>query len=150
VRSTFERLAPQADNVAVLFYSRLFELDPALRPMFKPDMAEQRSKLMAMLATGIGSLDRIDALRPALQALGARHLTYGVREAHYDTVGTALLDTLEKGLGNAFTPGARAAWVEAYGLMAGAMKAGAALAQARDSVTTNLEGALHGIHPVLH
>jgi hemoglobin-like flavoprotein len=130
VRSTFAQLVPQADTVAELFYARLFELDPQLRPLFKADMGEQRSKLMAMLGAGVGGLDRLDALAPLLRQLGARHVAYGVRDAHYGTVGAALLDTLAKGLGDGFTPDTRAAWAEAYALIAGTMQAGAAVAAA--------------------
>lgn len=130
VRNTFALLVPQADKVARHFYARLFELDPQLRPLFKADLAEQRSKLMAMLAAGVGGLDRLDRLIPVLQQLGARHVGYGVRDAHYATVGAALLDTLAGGLGDAFTPETRAAWTEAYTLIAGTMQAGAAVALA--------------------
>ena len=127
VRNTFAMLVPQADNVARLFYARLFELDPQLRPLFKADMAEQRSKLMAMLGAGVSGLDRLDTLAPVLRQLGARHVTYGARDDHYGTVGEALLDTLARGLGDAFTPETRAAWTEAYTLIAATMRAGAAV-----------------------
>jgi len=130
VRNSFALLVPRADDVARLFYDRLFELDPQLRALFKADLSEQRSKLMAMLTAGVGALDRLDTLVPVLRQLGARHLVYGVRDAHYGIVGEALLDTLARGLGDAFTPEARAAWIEAYTLMAGAMQAGATLGAA--------------------
>ncbi len=130
VRNTFALLVPQADSVARLFYARLFELDPQLRPLFKADMAEQRSKLMAMLGAGVSGLDRLDTLVPVLRQLGARHVAYGVRDADYGTVGAALLDTLASGLGDTFTPETRAAWTEAYTLIAGTMQAGAAVALA--------------------
>lgn len=125
VRGSFARLAPQSDAVASLFYGRLFELDPSLRRLFKPDMAAQRHSLMAMLAAGIAGLDRPATLLPVLHELGARHVGYGVGPGHYDTVATALLDTLAVGLGEAFTPELRADWVAAYTLLAGAMKDGA-------------------------
>lgn len=125
VRNTFALLAAHADGVAKLFYARLFELDPQLRPLFKTEMAEQRSKLMIMLSAAVHGLDQLDALGPVLQRLGARHVAYGVRPAHYDAVGTALLDTLANGLGDEFTAEARAAWTEAFTLIAGAMQAGA-------------------------
>jgi hemoglobin-like flavoprotein len=94
VRDSFAQLLPQADAVARLFYARLFDLDPQLRQLFKSDMRAQRGMLMSMLAAGVNGLGNIDALRPVLQDLGARHVDYGVRYAHYDTVGAALLDTL--------------------------------------------------------
>ena len=125
VRRSFDALSPNADAVAELFYGRLFELDPPLRRLFKADLQGQRIQLMAMLAAGVHGLDRLDTLLPILQALGARHVGYGVRDEHYDSVGSALLGTLAVGLGEAFTPQLRGAWIEAYTLLAAAMKAGA-------------------------
>jgi hemoglobin-like flavoprotein len=125
VRRSFAKVAPQSDAVASLFYGRLFELDPSLRRLFKPDMAAQRNSLMKMLAAGVAGLDQSDTLLPVLHELGARHVGYGIQHGHYDTVATALLDTLATGLGEEFTPDLRADWVAAYALLAGAMKAGA-------------------------
>lgn len=121
VQTTWQAVEGIADQAAALFYDNLFAADPALRPLFKADMAEQRRKLMQMIGLAVGQLDDLDALVPALQALARRHATYGVKEEHYDTVGAALLQTLAQGLGPAFTPPVRAAWAEVYGLMAGVM-----------------------------
>ena len=63
----------------------------------------------------------IDQIVPAVRALGARHVGYGVRAEHYAVVGTALLWTLEQGLGAAFTPAVRDAWAAAYRALAGVM-----------------------------
>ncbi len=122
VQETFAVIAPIADDAAQLFYQRLFELDPSLQRMFKGDMAEQRPKLMQMLSAAVKGLDRLDQLVPVVQDLGRRHATYGVADKHYDTVGAALLWTLEKGLGRAFTPEAKEAWATVYGLLATTMK----------------------------
>ena len=118
VQGSFRKIAPIADQAAALFYTRLFELDPALRALFRGDMQEQGRKLMAMLATAVGSLDRLESLIPAVQALGARHARYGVLEEHYASVGAALIWTLQKALGLEFSPGLRAAWTEAYTALA--------------------------------
>ena len=115
-------MLPIADDAAVLFYRRLFELDPSLTKMFRGDMAEQRSKLMKMLTAAVKGLDRLDQLVPVLKDLGTRHATYGVNDAHYDRVGAALLWTLRQGLGDAFTPETEGSWVAVYGLLAGVMK----------------------------
>ena len=96
VQSTFKMVVPIADTAAELFYGRLFEIDPALKPMFKGDMKEQGRKLMHMLSIAVAGLDDLDRLVPAVQALGRRHVGYGVRDAHYATVGSALLWTLEQ------------------------------------------------------
>jgi nitric oxide dioxygenase len=125
VQNTFHQLIPVTDQAAALFYARLFELDPALRTLFDGDMREQGRTLMQSLALTVGSLNQFDALLPALRQLGARHASYGVRDEHYATVGTALLWTLEKCLGSAFTPAARSAWTATYVALANAMMDGA-------------------------
>ena len=122
VQESFAAVMPIADDAAALFYRRLFELDPSLERMFKGDMKEQRRKLMQMLTAAVKGLDRLDQLVPVVEDLGRRHAGYGVADAHYDTVGAALLWTLEKGLGSAFTPDVQNAWVAVYGLLAGTMK----------------------------
>ncbi len=122
VQESFATIAPIADDAAVLFYRRLFEIDPSLEPMFKGDMAEQRRKLMQMLAMAVKGLDRLDQLVPAVQELGRRHVGYGVIDEHYNTVGAALLWTLETGLGAAFTPEVKDAWATVYGILASTMQ----------------------------
>lgn len=125
VQSSFALVVPIAAQAADLFYDRLFQIDSGLRPLFKGDLAEQKKKLMQMLAAAVRGLDDLDALVPVVRDLGARHGGYGVKEEHYDTVATALLWTLEQGLGKAFTPETRDAWIEVYGILAATMKAGA-------------------------
>jgi hemoglobin-like flavoprotein len=122
VQESFAAVVPIADDAAALFYRRLFELDPSLERMFKGDMTEQRRKLMQMLTAAVKGLDRLDQLVPVVEDLGRRHVGYGVADEHYDTVGAALLWTLEKGLGSAFTPEVKDAWIAVYGLLAGTMK----------------------------
>src|SRR5256885_2683311 len=122
VQNTFATITPIADDAAALFYRRLFELDPSLERMFRGDMKEQRKKLMQMLTAAVKGLDRLDQLVPVVEDLGRRHATYGVMDAHYDTVGSALLWTLEMGLGRAFTGEVKDAWATVYGLLATTMK----------------------------
>lgn len=121
VKDSFRKILPIADQAAALFYARLFELDPELRPLFRGDMAEQGRKLMSMIAVAVSSLDRLETILPAVRQLGARHASYGVREEHYATIGAALLWTLEKGLGPDFTHAVRAAWTTTYSLLANTM-----------------------------
>jgi hemoglobin-like flavoprotein len=130
VQNSFAVVAPIADDAAVLFYRRLFEIDPTLQAMFRGDMADQRRKLMQMLSAAVKGLNHIDRLIPVVEDLGRRHAGYGVEEHHYDTVGNALLWTLEKGLGDAFTPDVRAAWATVYGLLASTMARAAAKSEA--------------------
>jgi len=130
VQASFAKVAPIAPQAAELFYGRLFELDPALKPLFKGDMTEQGQKLMSTLGVAVGSLDNLDALIPVLQNLGRGHVAYGVQDSHYDTVGAALLWTLEQGLGDDFTPDVKDAWAEVYTIVATVMKEAAADVQA--------------------
>lgn len=126
VKSTWNQVVPIADAAAALFYDRLFEIDPSTRSLFKnTDMAEQRSKLVQALATVIKGLDDLGPLVPVLEKLGKNHVRYGVTGKHYDSVGAALLWTLEQGLKEAWTPPAKEAWTAAYGAVAGVMRGAA-------------------------
>ena len=130
VQDSFAQVAPDRDHVAAIFYERLFKLDPALRRLFTTDLAEQGRKLMAMLGLIVRSLDHVGGLVPVLESMGERHHCYGVRNAHYDTVGAALLWTLETGLGANFTAHVRDSWMAAYRLVSDTMKFGARRAAA--------------------
>ena len=117
VQESFASLAPIVDDVAAMFYGRVFELDPAVRQIFPEDMTSQRRKLAQMLTVAVKGLDNLEQLIPVLRELGRRHVAYGVTGAHYDAGGAALLWTLEKGLGAAFTPELRDAWATVYGVI---------------------------------
>lgn len=126
IRASFSKVAPIAEQAAALFYGRLFEIAPEVRPLFKAsDMKEQGRKLMGTLAVVVKGLDDLPALMPAVNALAVKHNGYGVTAAHYAPVGAALLWTLEQGLGEGFTPAVRDAWTNAYGTLSGAMIAAA-------------------------
>ena len=124
VQDSFRQVAPIAETAAQLFYARLFELDPDLELLFKGNLSEQGRKLMQMLGLAVNSLDRMDQLLPVVRSLGTRHVSYGVRDKDYDTVGKALLWTLRRGLGEAFTPDVEAAWSNVYATLASAMQSG--------------------------
>ena len=126
VQTSWQKVVPIKDKAAELFYGKLFELDPSLKPLFKGDIAEQGRKLMSILNTAVNSLNDLPAIVPAVQAMGRRHAGYGVQDAHYDTVAGALLWTLGAGLGDAFTDEVQAAWTETYVALAGVMKEAAA------------------------
>ena len=121
VRQSFAKVVPIREQAATLFYDRLFAIDESTRPLFRGDMKSQGAKLMAAIAAVVKSLDRIETMLDDLRALARRHDRYGVQEEHYASVGTALLWTLEQGLGSDFTPEVRKAWATAYGLLSGAM-----------------------------
>lgn len=125
VQRTFNVIAPIADSAAALFYSKLFELDPSLRSMFKADMTDQGKKLMQILGVAVSSLKNLEAIVPAVQDLGRRHVKYGVRPQHYNTVAEAILWMLAQTLGNAFTPEIKQSWTEVYTVLADTMIAAA-------------------------
>jgi hemoglobin-like flavoprotein len=124
VQDSFGQVAPIAETAAQLFYARLFELDPDLELLFKGNLSEQGRKLMQMLGLAVNGLNRMDQLLPVVRSLGTRHVSYGVRDKDYDTAGQALLWTLGKGLGEAFTPDVEAAWSNVYATLASAMQSG--------------------------
>jgi hemoglobin-like flavoprotein len=121
VQQSFARVAPIADQAATIFYDRLFEVAPSVKAMFPSDLTEQRKKLMATLAVVVNGLSNLESVLPAASALAIRHVSYGARAEHYPVVGGALLWTLEKGLGDAWTPEVASAWTAAYGTLSGYM-----------------------------
>lgn len=125
IRKSFAELARHDHVAALVFYRRLFEIDPTLRPMFKGDIEVQSKKLLDMLAVLIAMLERPLGLELELRAMGSRHAGYGVKDAHYATVGRALLDMLAETLDTRFTPEVREAWTALYGAVEATMKAGA-------------------------
>jgi hemoglobin-like flavoprotein len=130
VQSSFAKLTSISEVAAELFYQTLFELDPKLKLLFRGDMKEQGRRLMQMIEVAVRGLDRLDALKPALAALGARHVAYGVKDRDYETVGAAFIATLERGLGPDFTPEVKGAWIAVYTLLATTMKTAAVEAAA--------------------
>jgi hemoglobin-like flavoprotein len=124
VRDSFSQLAPVADEAGAFLYDRLFEMDPTLRRLFPNDIREQGRKLMQMIAVAVNSLDNLEAIVPALQALGRRHVAYGVTAHHLEMGGAALLWTLERVLGTAFTPDVRHAWEAVYDVLIRIMQEG--------------------------
>jgi hemoglobin-like flavoprotein len=126
VQKSFRLIQPIIDDVAILFYERLFEIDPSLRHMFHRPRREQARLLAQTLTVVVDQIDHPSQLRRAVEALGQRHVGYGVRDEHYAMMGEALLWTLEKGLKNAFTSEVRDAWVVAYSWLAFTMQRAAA------------------------
>jgi hemoglobin-like flavoprotein len=130
VQSSFAKVVPIADVAADLFYARLFEIAPEVKPLFRGDMREQGRKLMTTLGVVVSGLKNLEAILPAAKVLAVRHVAYGVAAAHYKPVGEALIWTLDKGLGEGFTPAAKEAWLAAYGALSGVMIAEAYGAEA--------------------
>ena len=121
VQESFSKVVPISEAAAVIFYDRLFEVAPSVKAMFPDDMTEQRKKLMMMLAAVVKGLGNLESILPAASALAKRHVGYGAKPEHYPVVGGALLWTLEKGLGEAWTSDVAEAWTTAYGTLSGYM-----------------------------
>jgi hemoglobin-like flavoprotein len=122
VQQSFGQASRHEAGIAALFYTRLFELDPSLRPLFSRERAEQERKFTAMLVTVVCRLPHPFLYLPVVQGLGRRHAAYGVREEHYAVVEAALLWALAQALGEGFTPAVEIAWRTAYRLLAKLMK----------------------------
>jgi hemoglobin-like flavoprotein len=126
VQDSFAKVAPIADIAADLFYDRLFSIAPQARSLFSRDLAQQKRKLIQMLTTAVTNLNQVEKIIPAVEDLGRRHVGYGVTSNYYGPVGIALLWALEEGLGSAFTPEVKDAWIATYNIIADAMKRAAA------------------------
>lgn len=122
VKKSWQDVLPMRAKAAELFYSKLFEMDPALKQLFTGNMTEQGRKLMQMLNTVVEKLDKLNELLPEVRDLAQRHVQYGVKDSDYDTVGGAFLWTLKAGLGDAFTPTVAEAWNTAYTALSDAMR----------------------------
>lgn len=147
VQQSFQKVVPIADVAGDLFYKRLFEVAPQVRPMFADNITEQRKKLMTMLATVVTNLHQVEKILPAVQDLGRKHVGYGAKPEHYPVVGGALLWTLEQGLKDDFTPPVREAWTAAYTTLSTVMieaANGASPAAAKPKTKKGLFGWLFG------
>jgi hemoglobin-like flavoprotein len=133
VQDSFKKIVPIAATAADLFYDRLFTIEPELRSLFPQNLSQQKNKLMQMLASAVTNLHQMEKILPAVQALGRRHVDYGVTDIHYEIVGEALVWTLEQGLGDDFTPPVREAWTETFLRVSGVMKNAAAAAVAMEA-----------------
>jgi hemoglobin-like flavoprotein len=141
VQDSFKHVEPIAPQAADLFYGRLFEIAPEVRPLFPADLTTQKQKLMTMLATAVTNLHQVEKIVPAVQDLGRRHVGYGVQEAHYKPVGEALIWTLEKGLGSAFNQQVKIAWIAAYTTLTTVMtEAAASVKPARKGLFARMFG----------
>lgn len=128
IQDSFRKVVPISDTAAALFYGRLFEIAPEVKPLFKGDMSLQGAKLMATLGLVVAGLNDLSKIVPAAESLARKHVGYGVKDEHYAPVGAALIWTLEQGLGPDFTPETKAAWIEAYAILSSVMIAAAAKA----------------------
>jgi hemoglobin-like flavoprotein len=125
LRNSFDLLRDQTGPFALLFYGKLFELDPGARRLFHNDLVAQGNKVMDMLTSVVESLENTPAIRSELLELGKRHSEYGVRPEQYGTVGAAMLWALTQALGPDFDGPTREAWRVALQSICDMMKAGA-------------------------
>ncbi len=122
IKTTWQAAAANPELVGSLFYNRLFEIAPEVKPMFsRSTIQEQSKKLLAMLSYVISKLNKLEDITDEVAKLAERHVKYGVEEKHYSCVGEALLWTLEKGLGKSWTNEVKQAWTMCYGILSTAM-----------------------------
>ncbi|UWQ17436.1 globin family protein [Jannaschia sp. M317] len=121
VQDSFAKVAPIKDAAAAIFYARLFDIAPEVRPLFKGDMTEQGAKLMATLSVVVNGLRDLGPIVPVAQKLARQHVAYGVRAEHYQPVGAALIYALSQGLEDDFTDDVKQAWLTAYGTLSAVM-----------------------------
>lgn len=122
VQISFDKLPPNTESTAHIFYEKLFELDSTLRPLFKNDMKLQGQNLMSALSLAVSKLNNMEGLMPILEDLGRLHAAHDVKLHHYDTVGEALIWTLGEALGDDFTTDVKTAWIEVYDDLSTVMK----------------------------
>ena len=122
VTDSFRKVLPIGGVTADLFYYRLFDIAPEIRPLFPDDLIAQKKKFITMLATMASNLNEFEKIAPVVEDLGMRHVTYGVIAKYYEPFGAALLWTLGECLGVDFTPPVRTAWTEAYKTLTGVMR----------------------------
>ncbi len=131
LQHSFARVVPISETTAELFYGRLFDIPPEIRPLFNASSPDQGRKFMSMLATLVRGLKDPQTILPTAQSLGGRHVGYGVVPEQYEHMGEALLWALEHVQGDDFTPDVRAAWAEAYAIISGVMTQTTASPKAR-------------------
>src|SRR5690349_13257883 len=113
VRESLIQVRPRADQIAESFYAHLFEIAPHLRKLFTGNMKTQGTMLMTSLELAVSSLDDMESILPSVQALGERHISYGVKREYYPYAKESFLWALEKHLKDEFTPTLKSAWAEA-------------------------------------
>ena len=124
IKNSFRQISPVADHAGVIFYARLFELDPSLRTTFQGDIGAQGSNMMQSVGFIVFSLEQLDIIMPVIRQMGLRHADYHLSDEQYDVISEALLWTLHKCLRDEFTPETREAWAKVYWLLAETIKTG--------------------------
>ena len=131
IRDSFARIEGRAELLALLFYKRLFELAPHLRPLFVGDIEAQSRKFMQMIQTSVLLADAPALLVPTLKSLGRRHALYGVNDEHYRVTGRALLWALTEALGSDLNIRELNAWAAFYEFLSTTMQDGTSLGEVR-------------------
>jgi Hemoglobin-like flavoprotein len=140
LEQSFEKIKPSADEFAASFYEKLFTAHPELKPLFaKTDMEKQQKKLISVLVLVVENLRSPEALEPVLNALGGRHIGYGVIPKYYRPVGEALLSAFEQYLQQDWTMEVKQAWIDAYGAITALMLKGAGVETTPEEVQLETE-----------
>ena len=132
VQTSWDKVAPMAPHVAELFYDRLFELNPLLEDHFPADISEAGAQLMQTLGEAVAGLEDPGSVTACLHELGRYHLRHGMRPGYYETMGSALLWTLEQSLAEDFTPRLQEAWSVVYQQFSAVMLEAADVVVAKD------------------
>lgn len=121
IRQSLTQVRPVADRVAESFYAHMFEIAPHLRKLFSGNMKRQGAMLMTSLELAVSSFDDMERVLPAVQALGERHISYGVKKEYYSYAKESFLWALEAHLKDEFNPTVKDAWSEAFDTLIEAM-----------------------------
>lgn len=120
IKSTAPALQQHGLAITTRMYERLFQ-DPMIKALF--DQAaqisgEQPKRLAAAILAFAQNVDKLDALRPAIERIARRHVETHIRPEHYPAVAEALLPAIRDVLGEAVDERTLAAWEEAYWFLA--------------------------------
>ena len=123
VRKTCSDVAPVADSTAEVFYQKLFQLNPALRPVFAGHLHERGRHLLETVEAAARVTDKPDLLASVMADLDNHQIASAAGDRRYEAIGAALILAFRQGLGPAFTPDARQAWIALFDYIDGTMKA---------------------------
>ncbi len=140
IRESFRGVAADPVRAAEIFYRRLFEAAPQVRPLFVGDLARQGQMLISTLGVVVAQMQRWDVLAPMVEDLALRHVAYGVQADHYPVVGGALVAMLHDMARPALAAETEAAWAKAYAALSSSMIAAAYGPAAGDGVATRTGG----------
>ncbi|MFZ6765804.1 NO-inducible flavohemoprotein [Undibacterium sp. Di26W] len=121
VKATVPVLKEHGVTLTRHFYTRLFEHNPELKPVFNQGNQQSGSQQQALAMAVLAYAEHIDnpmVLMPVLTLVANKHVSVGIRAEHYPIVGMHLLASIKEVLGDAASDELIAAWAAAYGQLA--------------------------------